>query len=119
MFDKIDSSGWTYNGRCPKCGKPYIYVGDVPPEGFINGQEPYCTCNENKFYGDLSNTFHFNNQGWTCPKCGKVFSPSIIECIYCNSVSVSWSTTSTATLEKDDNIQNNNTRNEQLGYEGE
>lgn len=22
--------------------------------------------------------------GWTCPKCGKVFGPSVQECVYCN-----------------------------------
>lgn len=24
------------------------------------------------------------NKGWECPKCGKVFSPFIPECSYCN-----------------------------------
>lgn len=27
--------------------------------------------------------------GWTCPKCGKVYAPSQIECSPCNSVVVS------------------------------
>lgn len=26
-----------------------------------------------------------NNLGWTCPNCGKVFSPTVTECYYCNS----------------------------------
>ena len=25
-----------------------------------------------------------NNLGWTCPNCGRVFSPSTTECLYCN-----------------------------------
>lgn len=28
---------------CPKCGKPYYYVGDVPEGGFSKGLEPFCT----------------------------------------------------------------------------
>ena len=29
---------------CDKCGKPFVYVGDVPTGGFSKGSEPYCTC---------------------------------------------------------------------------
>ena len=36
------------NGRCDKCGKLFVYVGDVPDGGFIEGSEPYCTCNVKK-----------------------------------------------------------------------
>jgi len=105
MFDKTDSSGWTYNGLCDKCGKPYIYVGDVPPGGFTKGLEPYCTCNENKYTmnRDLNNIFISGERGWICPKCGKVFSPSIIECIYCNGThTLSFSSTSDTVVLKDD-----------------
>ena len=28
------------------------------------------------------------NQGWTCPKCSKVYAPSVQECIECNAVAV-------------------------------
>ena len=123
-----DSEAWTYNGRCDKCGKPYIYVGDVPPYGFTKGQEPYCTCNQKNYdYAKDGNDYNFNffsNKGWTCPKCGRVFAPSIVECIYCNGVSISsvWmtssssgsdtysrnlgdSSTDTVTLDEDDDIQ--------------
>lgn len=27
---------------------------------------------------------HAGNYGWICPKCGKIFSPTTIECPYCN-----------------------------------
>ena len=27
---------------------------------------------------------HSQNLGWTCPICGKVFSPTTMECPYCN-----------------------------------
>lgn len=36
------SSSGTYtigNGRCPKCGKPYVYVGD-----WFGGEPAWCTC---------------------------------------------------------------------------
>lgn len=26
----------------------------------------------------------FGQQGWICPKCGRVFSPFTSECLYCN-----------------------------------
>lgn len=92
------SDGWVNEGLCKKCGKPFIYIGDVPEGGFIKGSEPYCTCNKNnhltKAYSGSQLNFNWNNQGWTCPKCGKVFAPHINECIYCNSVSIGsvWST---------------------------
>ena len=25
-----------------------------------------------------------NNNGWVCPRCGKVFAPTVNECFYCN-----------------------------------
>lgn len=36
---------------------------------------------------DLSKHYYFppKGQGWACPKCNKVYSPSIMECYKCNS----------------------------------
>ncbi len=50
----------TYTGNyfCPKCGKPYNYVGDIPECGFPVGLEPYCTCGTE-----------------ICGKCGQRYTP--------------------------------------------
>jgi hypothetical protein len=31
-------------------------------------------------------------KGWVCPKCEKVFAPTVKECVYCNQVSITYST---------------------------
>lgn len=123
-MDRTDGGGWSYNGLCNKCGKPYVYVGDVPPNGFMTGSEPYCTCNENKHifktYSDKGNIFISNEKGWICPKCNKVFSPSIIECIYCNGISVTstWiTTTDTVKLNENDDTQISYTSDDQTDDE--
>lgn len=61
-----------YKGTCicPKCDKPYIYIGDVPEGGFPKGQEPYCACNQNIFY----------QTGWICPVCGRGVNPNLTSC---------------------------------------
>jgi hypothetical protein len=38
-------AGGTSNNFCSKCGKPFIYIGDV--FDYSKGQEPWCTCNQN------------------------------------------------------------------------
>lgn len=30
----------------------------------------------------------FIQKGWVCPKCGRVFAPSVTECQYCNKSSI-------------------------------
>jgi len=54
---------------CPKCNKPYIYIGDVPEGGFAQGTEPWCTCR------DLFVQSKTQLTGWICPICGRGCSP--------------------------------------------
>lgn len=59
--------------NCPKCLKPFVYIGDVPEGGFPKGMAPYCECqNENKSI--------FGNYGWICPVCGHGLSPYTSTC---------------------------------------
>ena len=39
--------------------------------------------------------YFFGEQGWICPKCGRVFSPRTYECHYCNSSEVVKTSTTT------------------------
>jgi len=121
MIDETDGAGaWSYHGLCPKCGKPYIYIGDVPDGGFTKGLEPYCTCNENNYTlnKDLSNIFISGNQGWICPKCSRVFSPTVFECVYCNNTNITstWSSTDTVIRDENDDTQltYSDTKNKQI-----
>lgn len=43
----------------------------------------------------------YYQEGWVCPKCGRVFSPSVTECSYCNSnkYTVVWDYSGTSTIE--------------------
>jgi len=65
--------------RCSKCGKPYIYVGDIPESGWVPGMEPYCTCAEKEQKSKISNPLY----GWVCPTCGKVYAPWVDRCDQC------------------------------------
>lgn len=40
----IDQTNYTGSPFCNKCGKMFIYVGNVPQGGFPVGTEPWCTC---------------------------------------------------------------------------
>ena len=59
-MNSLNSYGTSYTGNslCPKCGKPYTYVGDVPEGGFQVGDEPYCCCGTK-----------------ICRKCGQRYTP--------------------------------------------
>ena len=47
---------------CNKCGKLYVYVGDVPEGGYPKGMEPWCTC---ELSAAPANIWQY------CPHCGK------------------------------------------------
>ena len=65
----------TFSNRCPKCGKPYYYIGD--PIGDMSTM--ICQCHvPDQVFPNLS-----SNHGWICPKCGRCFAPSVTECPYC------------------------------------
>ena len=64
--DRVGSYSNTTSPFCPTCGKPYMYIGDVPQGGWIRGVEPYCTCNTKQT--DL--IFKYNTWQY-CPHCGK------------------------------------------------
>lgn len=51
----------TIQNNCPKCFKPYVYIGDIPMGGFIKGLEPYCICGQDQ----RVNSYKY------CPHCGK------------------------------------------------
>lgn len=54
--------------RCPKCGKPYIYVGD--PIGDI--AQLVCVCPKEYFVN--------MERGWICPRCNRVNAPWVRQC---------------------------------------
>ena len=69
-----------YTGSiCPKCGKPYIYIGDETTVPM------YCTCKKDADYiGDEINPY--TPIGWQCPNCKRIYAPHVDDCKFCNSL---------------------------------
>lgn len=72
---------------CPTCGKPRVYVGDMPQEGYVPGQEPYCTCwktalpkNDPPYLPMNPPLNPYAQQGWLCPRCGCGNAPWVSHC---------------------------------------
>ena len=83
-----DGLTWTTvsgNGYCPKCGKPYTYIGDVvgDPKSYI------CQCDVN-----IPSVFGVHLQGWECPRCHQINAPFVQKCD-CKPATVSVTTTNT------------------------
>lgn len=69
---------------CTKCGKPFIYVGDVPAGGWAAGCAPYCEGHEAI---QVLKPFNFpSKQPWICPRCNKVNAPHMDLCAGCSQV---------------------------------
>lgn len=67
-------SNLNISGYCPKCGKPYVYVGDV----IDTHSPPYCTCpQEPSINPSGTGSLMY---GWVCPVCGAALSPFTTVC---------------------------------------
>jgi len=66
-----NSTSWRLESICPKCNKPYIYVGD-PIVGI--GPKPWCECDK-----PIATPKQYA-EGWVCPKCGRVSAPWVSTC---------------------------------------
>ncbi len=76
--DMTYNSTITYTGtpwNCEVCGRPKVYVGDMPYGGFPAGLEPWCTCGTTKQQSSSP-----TNVGWMCPVCGAGVSPYEKKC---------------------------------------
>ena len=58
MTSTSSSATWTVNATCPKCGKPYMYIGD--PVGDVS--QLICTCNQNVSVPSMWPSFTEPNQ---------------------------------------------------------
>lgn len=61
--------------NCVKCNNPMSWHG-------LNGECPVAQMFE---IGDSTISWDRNN-GWICPRCGRVYSPSMVECLNCNKI---------------------------------
>lgn len=82
--------------NCKTCRKPFIYVGDWPPESlYTPGPKPWCTCAQEdrirpevaeSLERSLSDNAPFYRRmaqhtfGWQCPVCGHVSAPWVASC---------------------------------------
>ena len=55
--------------------------------------------------------YFFGEQGWVCPKCGRVFSPRTYECPYCDSPKII-KTSTTELPEEESNINSTDGKGE-------
>lgn len=62
--------------KCSQCGNE-LNSGDM--HGTICN-----TCYDKTNISTVPFMFVNTNYGWICPKCGRVFGPSQLECSYCN-----------------------------------
>lgn len=49
----------------------------------------------------------YKNFGWTCPKCGRSYSPTVQECLYCNDNRIKYAGKTIPNYEVNDNIYDN------------
>ena len=63
--------------KCTKCGIIELSSGDV---------DGLCLSCRNNLLKDTEYPKDWESQGWVCPKCGNVYSPSISECARCNRI---------------------------------
>lgn len=68
---------WTGMVTCPHCGTNY-------PLGSLHSCPTYVPTYQPNYYIQYPPTYA--PQGWTCPKCGRVWSPSTDGCSPCNAV---------------------------------
>ena len=60
-------------------GDPWPYTWAWPD------YPPYSPYPYNPYYQFYPNTTYINeDKGWKCPKCDRVYGPSVEECKYCN-----------------------------------
>ena len=67
------SGEYRHDGICPRCHKPYIYVGDI----IGDTENKVCQCYSGWNYR-YNNVYY--QTGWVCPICGKVNAPWKSEC---------------------------------------
>ena len=65
----------------------YNHIGDFPPYKYIGDLPPY------KYIGDFPPPQA--PQGWQCPICGRVYSPTTPMCWYCGNQKITYTTDGT------------------------